>query len=123
MLDFHVANHASLTVGVIPVPMEEASRFGIMNTNQAVRSSSSKKNQKNPKSNLASMGIYIFNWKTLRKYLVEDQAKQREMEDFGKNVIPTYLENGENCFAYAFDGYWKDVGFHRKSFGKRIWNS
>ena len=110
MLDFHKANHASLTVGVIPVPMEEAPRFGIMNTDQTNRIIEFDEKPKEPKSNLASMGIYIFNWQVLRKYLVEDQAKQREMEDFGKNVIPTYLENGENCFAYAFDGYWKDVG-------------
>lgn len=110
MLEFHIAHNASLTVGVIPVPMEEAPRFGIMNTDQTNRIIEFEEKPKEPKSNLASMGIYIFNWQVLRKYLVEDQAKQREMEDFGKNVIPTYLENGENCFAYAFDGYWKDVG-------------
>lgn len=110
MLDFHKENNASLTVGVIPVPMKEASRFGIMNTDKANRIIEFEEKPSEPKSNLASMGIYIFDWKTLRRYLVDDQAKTREMEDFGKNVIPTYLENGENCFAFAFDGYWKDVG-------------
>lgn len=110
MLDFHKERDASLTVGVIPVPMHEAPRFGIMNTDKADRVIEFEEKPSEPKSNLASMGIYIFDWPTLRRYLVEDQAKTREMEDFGKNVIPTYLENGEKCFAFAFDGYWKDVG-------------
>lgn len=110
MLENHKANNATLTVGVIPVPIKEASRFGIMNTDHANRIIEFEEKPKEPKSNLASMGIYIFNWKTLRRYLVEDQAKAREMEDFGKNVIPAYLDNGENCFAYPFEGYWKDVG-------------
>lgn len=110
MLEQHKKNNASLTVGVIPVPIKEASRFGIMNTDQANRIIEFEEKPAEPKSNLASMGIYIFNWATLRRYLIEDQAKAREMEDFGKNVIPTYLENGENCFAFAFEGYWKDVG-------------
>ncbi len=110
MLENHKSNNATLTVGVIPVPIKEASRFGIMNTDHANRIIEFEEKPKEPKSNLASMGIYIFNWKTLRRYLVEDQAKAREMEDFGKNVIPAYLDNGENCFAYPFEGYWKDVG-------------
>ncbi len=110
MLDFHTENDASLTVGVIPVPMEEASRFGIMNTDQGNRIIEFEEKPAEPKSNLASMGIYIFSWPTLRRYLVEDNAKDRVLEDFGHNVIPQYLENAENCFAYAFDGYWKDVG-------------
>ncbi|MBG9988615.1 glucose-1-phosphate adenylyltransferase [Aerococcaceae bacterium DSM 111176] len=110
MLDFHEDNDASLTVGVIPVPMEEASRFGIMNTDQGNRIIEFEEKPAEPKSNLASMGIYIFNWATLRRYLVEDNAKDRLLEDFGHDVIPQYLENAENCFAYAFDGYWKDVG-------------
>lgn len=110
MLEFHKERNAALTVGVIPVPMHEAPRFGIMNTDKANRVIEFEEKPAEPKSNLASMGIYIFNWQTLRRYLVEDQAKTREMEDFGKNVIPTYLENGENCFAFAFEGYWKDVG-------------
>ena len=110
MLEDHIKNKASLTVGVIPVPMKEASRFGIMNTDQNSRIIEFEEKPAQPKSNLASMGIYIFNWDTLRRYLVEDQAKNREMEDFGKNVIPAYLSNAENCFAYSFEGYWKDVG-------------
>ena len=110
MLEDHIKNKASLTVGVIPVSMKEASRFGIMNTDQNSRIIEFEEKPAQPKSNLASMGIYIFNWETLRRYLVEDQAKNREMEDFGKNVIPAYLSNAENCFAYSFEGYWKDVG-------------
>ena len=110
MLEDHIKNKASLTVGVIPVSMKEASRFGIMNTDQNGRIIEFEEKPAQPKSNLASMGIYIFNWDTLRRYLVEDQAKNREMEDFGKNVIPAYLSNAENCFAYSFEGYWKDVG-------------
>ena len=110
MLEDHIKNKASLTVGVIPVSMKEASRFGIMNTDQNGRIIEFEEKPAQPKSNLASMGIYIFHWETLRRYLVEDQAKNREMEDFGKNVIPAYLSNAENCFAYSFEGYWKDVG-------------
>lgn len=110
MLDYHKKHQASLTVGVIPVDMKEASRFGIMNTDHAGRIIEFEEKPAQPKSNLASMGIYIFNWSTLRRYLVEDQSKNREMEDFGKNVIPAYLDNGENCVAFSFDGYWKDVG-------------
>lgn len=110
MLDFHIENHASLTVGVIPVDMKEASRFGIMNTDHSNRIIEFEEKPAEPKSNLASMGIYIFNWATLRRYLVNDSAKDRLLEDFGHDVIPTYLENGENCFAFAFEGYWKDVG-------------
>ena len=110
MLEDHIKNKASLTVGVILVSMKEASRFGIMNTDQNSRIIEFEEKPAQPKSNLASMGIYIFNWDTLRRYLVEDQAKNREMEDFGKNVIPAYLSNAENCFAYSFEGYWKDVG-------------
>lgn len=110
MLDSHIENEASLTVGVIPVPIEEASRFGIMNTDRNNRIIEFEEKPEVPKSNLASMGIYIFNWPTLRRYLMTDQATNRVLEDFGHDVIPAYLENGENCFAHAFDGYWKDVG-------------
>ena len=110
MLDYHIENNASLTVGVLPVSMEEAKRFGIMNTDQGNRIIDFEEKPAEPKSNLASMGIYIFTWETLRRYLVDDQAKDRELEDFGHDVIPTYLKNAENCFAYAFDDYWKDVG-------------
>ncbi|NEW65713.1 glucose-1-phosphate adenylyltransferase [Carnobacteriaceae bacterium zg-84] len=108
MLEFHKANNASLTVAVIPVPLEEASRFGIMNTDSDSRIIEFEEKPKEPKSNLASMGIYIFDWKKLRQLLLNDE--QGEMEDFGKNVIPQYLINHENVFAYRFNGYWKDVG-------------
>lgn len=110
MLEFHIENNASLTVGVIPVDMKEASRFGIMNTDQSHRIIEFEEKPEEPKSNLASMGIYIFDWANLRRYLVNDSAKDRMLEDFGHDVIPSYLDNGENCFAYAFEGYWKDVG-------------
>lgn len=110
MLDFHKENKASLSVGVIPVDMKEASRFGIMNTDKNNRIIEFEEKPAEPKSNLASMGIYIFSWPLLRRYLVSDQAKDRKLEDFGHDVIPTYLDNGENCYAFSFDGYWKDVG-------------
>ncbi|MBZ6526784.1 glucose-1-phosphate adenylyltransferase [Aerococcaceae bacterium DSM 111021] len=110
MFDFHVENNASLTVGVIPVDMDEASRFGIMNTDHSQRIIEFEEKPAEPKSNLASMGIYIFDWPTLRRYLVNDSAKDRLLEDFGHDVIPSYLDNGENTFAYSFEGYWKDVG-------------
>lgn len=110
MYNFHVENNASLTVGVIPVDMSEASRFGIMNTDHSNRIIEFEEKPAEPKSNLASMGIYIFDWPTLRRYLVKDSAKDHVLEDFGHDVIPTYLDNAENCFAYSFEGYWKDVG-------------
>lgn len=110
MLDFHKENNATLTVGVIPVDMKEASRFGIMNTDQGNRIIEFEEKPAEPKSNLASMGIYIFHWPTLRRYLVDDAAKARQLEDFGHDVIPMYLKNAENVYAFAFDGYWKDVG-------------
>lgn len=107
MLQEHIKNEADCTVGVIPVPMEEASRFGIMNTDEAGRIVEFEEKPAEPKSNLASMGIYIFNWDLLRQYLVNDPE---EMEDFGHDVIPAYLENQERLYAYSFHGYWKDVG-------------
>lgn len=111
MLEYHKEhNNPALTVAVIPVPIEEASRFGIMNTDSTMRVIEFEEKPKEPKNNLASMGIYIFNWAVLRKYLVEDQAKTRQLEDFGKHVIPAFLKNGENIFAYSFNDYWKDVG-------------
>ncbi len=107
MLQEHIKNEADCTVGVIPVPMEEASRFGIMNTDEAGRIVEFEEKPAEPKNNLASMGIYIFNWELLRQYLVNDPE---EMEDFGHDVIPAYLENQERLYAYSFHGYWKDVG-------------
>ncbi len=110
MLEDHKANNASLTVAVIEVPMEEASRFGIMNTDENDRIIEFEEKPEEPKSNLASMGIYIFNWSRLRSVLLNSYKKDDQMLDFGKHVIPAYLESGENVFAYRFDGYWKDVG-------------
>lgn len=110
MLDFHEEKDADLTVGVLPVDWEEASRFGIMNTDSTNRIIEFEEKPEQPKSNMASMGIYIFKWEKLRKYLVDNQSKDREMTDFGKHVIPAYLSNSEKIFAYEFNGYWKDVG-------------
>lgn len=110
MFDFHKEKDADLTVGVIPVPWEEASRFGIMNTDATDRIIEFEEKPEEPKSNYASMGIYIFKWKKLRSYLIDNQTKDRMMTDFGHHVIPAYLGNSEKLFAYAFEGYWKDVG-------------
>ncbi|MFC4651485.1 glucose-1-phosphate adenylyltransferase [Lactococcus nasutitermitis] len=110
MLESHKEHDASLTVSVMEVPIEEASRFGIMNTDESDRIIEFEEKPKEPKSNLASMGIYIFNWKRLREVLVNGYAKGNPMEDFGGDVIPAYIESGENVFAYRFKGYWKDVG-------------
>ncbi|RZI48636.1 glucose-1-phosphate adenylyltransferase [Lactococcus kimchii] len=110
MLESHKERGASLTVSVMEVPLEEASRFGIMNTDDNDRIIEFEEKPKEPKSNLASMGIYIFNWKRLREVLVNGYSKGNPMEDFGGDVIPAYIETGENVFAYRFKGYWKDVG-------------
>ncbi|MGX7413436.1 glucose-1-phosphate adenylyltransferase [Enterococcus caccae] len=110
MLEEHIANNASLTVAVIEVPLKDASRFGIMNTDENDRITEFDEKPAEPKSNLASMGIYIFNWGRLRNVLLNSYSKDGQMLDFGKHVIPNYLEAGENVYAYHFDGYWKDVG-------------
>ncbi|MBP3462145.1 MAG: glucose-1-phosphate adenylyltransferase [Tyzzerella sp.] len=110
MLSEHIENNADATIAVIEVPMKEASRFGIMNTNETGRIVEFEEKPPVPKSNLASMGIYIFTWKLLRQMLVEDMAKEDSNHDFGKDIIPTLLNNGGNLFAYKFKGYWKDVG-------------
>lgn len=110
MLSAHKEKGAELTVGVIPVPIEEASRFGIMNTDEEGRIVEFEEKPEEPKNNLASMGIYIFNWPKLRSLLVKDKEKDMKMKDFGHDVIPVYLENGDQVYAYSFEGYWKDVG-------------
>ena len=110
MLDQHKETRASLTVAVIDVPWDEASRFGIMNTDDNNRIIDFEEKPAEPKSNHASMGIYIFNWKRLREVLVNSFTRNQDMVDFGKNVIPYYLKSGESVFAYNFKGYWKDVG-------------
>ena len=110
MLEEHIKNNAEATIAVLEVPMSEASRFGIMNTDSEDRIVEFEEKPKNPKSNLASMGIYIFSYKTLRKFLKEDAKNPNSSHDFGKDLIPTYLNNGLKLMAYRFKGYWKDVG-------------
>lgn len=110
MLAYHKEHKADATIAVIPVPMKEASRFGIMNTDEADRIVEFEEKPANPKSNLASMGIYIFTWKTLRKLLIADVKKTDSSHDFGKDIIPALLAEGKGVFAYKFEGYWKDVG-------------
>ena len=110
MLAYHKEHKADATIAVIQVPMEEASRFGIMNTGDEDRIVEFEEKPEHPKSNLASMGIYIFNWKLLRKLLLADMKNPDSNHDFGKDIIPTLLNDGKNLYAYKFDGYWKDVG-------------
>lgn len=110
MLNYHKANKADATIAVIEVPLKEASRFGIMNTNDTGRIIDFEEKPAEPKSNLASMGIYIFNWKLLRQLLMNDIVDPHSNHDFGKDIIPTMLHEGRNLFAYKFQGYWKDVG-------------
>ncbi|EGE54269.1 MULTISPECIES: glucose-1-phosphate adenylyltransferase [Streptococcus] len=110
MLQTHKDNLASLTVAVIDVPLKEASRFGIMNTDTNDRIVEFDEKPEHPKSTKASMGIYIFDWKRLRNMLVDAEKNNVDMDDFGKNVIPAYLEAGERVYTYNFAGYWKDVG-------------
>ena len=110
MLQHHKQNEADATIAVLDVPLDEASRFGIMNCNPDGSIYEFEEKPKNPKSTLASMGIYIFTWKKLRQYLIEDEAKEGSSNDFGKDIIPAMLGNGEKLISYRFDGYWKDVG-------------
>ncbi|MFC0266219.1 glucose-1-phosphate adenylyltransferase [Alloscardovia macacae] len=110
MLSHHKENHASLTVAVIDVPLEEASRFGIMNTDSNGRIMEFEEKPAHPKSTKASMGIYIFTWSRLRELLVNADKNGVDMLDFGKNVIPAYLKSDERVYTYDFEGYWKDVG-------------
>ena len=110
MLDSHKANKADVTIAAMPVPIEEASRFGVVVTDEDHKITEFQEKPKNPKSNLASMGIYIFNWDILKKYLIEDEADPNSQNDFGNNIIPNLLRDGRKMYAYRFDGYWKDVG-------------
>lgn len=110
MLEYHKANDAACTIAMLEVPWEEASRFGLMFVDDDGSITAFEEKPKNPKSNKASMGVYIFTWKKLRQYLIDDEAKEGSSNDFGKDVIPAMHENGERLFAYRFDGYWKDVG-------------
>lgn len=108
MLDFHKENNADVTIAVMPVPMEEASRFGIMITDEDNRITEFEEKPEHPRSNLASMGIYIFSWPILRNALI--QLSSQPGCDFGKHIIPYCQENGNRLFAFEFNGYWKDVG-------------
>ena len=110
MLNFHIRHGADATIAVRPVPWEEASRFGIMNTDADDNITEFEEKPKNPKSNKASMGVYIFTWEKLRKYLTDDEADKKSSNDFGKNIIPTMLADKQVMCAYNFEGYWKDVG-------------
>ena len=110
MVARHKAAGAACTISVMEVPWSEASRFGIMAVDGEDMITEFAEKPKEPKSNLASMGIYVFSWKALRRYLTEDEANPNSENDFGKNVIPAMLNNGERMAAYRFEGYWKDVG-------------
>ncbi len=110
MLKAHKESGAAATIAVMPVPWEEASRFGIMNVDESGVITEFEEKPANPKSNLASMGIYIFRYDMLKKYLEDDERNPESSNDFGKNIIPTMLADGEKMVTYRFEGYWKDVG-------------
>jgi glucose-1-phosphate adenylyltransferase len=110
MLDFHKEKKADCTISVINVPLEEASRFGVMNTDHDFKIYEFEEKPPVPKSTLASMGVYIFNWAKLKEYLIKDEEDKSSENDFGKNLLPTMLNAGENLYAYEYKGYWKDVG-------------
>ena len=110
MIEAHKMNKAEATIGVIKVPMKEASRFGIMSTDKEGRITKFAEKPAKPESNLASMGIYIFSWNFLREYLENDAKDETSSHDFGKNIIPKMLADQARLYSYAFEGYWKDVG-------------
>ena len=110
MVEFHEKNNASCTIAVRNVPLEEASRFGILNTNPDGSIYEFEEKPAKPKSTNASMGIYVFNWKVLRQFLIADEENPKSSNDFGKNIIPNLLNSGHKLMAYTFEGYWKDVG-------------
>lgn len=110
MLDVHKKNNADITIAVIEVPWEEAPRFGIMNTDEDGKIYEFEEKPEHPKSNLASMGIYIFNWQALREEFKNAELEARGKEDFGKDIIPSFLAQDKKLYSYKFSGYWKDVG-------------
>jgi glucose-1-phosphate adenylyltransferase len=110
MLNYHIEKGADATISVIEVPWPEASRFGIMNTGEEMRVAEFEEKPAYPKNNLASMGIYIFNWSVLKEYLEMDDRNPESSHDFGKDIIPLMLDENKKLFAYPFNGYWKDVG-------------
>jgi glucose-1-phosphate adenylyltransferase len=110
MLEYHIEQRSDVTISLIEVPWAEASRFGIMNTNEDMRVTEFEEKPANPKNNLASMGIYIFSWNVLKEYLEMDARTASSSHDFGKDIIPRLLEEKKKLYAYPFKGYWKDVG-------------
>ena len=110
MLNAHIEDGADVTIAVRPVPWEIAPSFGIMNVDEKNHITEFEEKPKNPKSNLASMGVYIFTWKVLREYLINDDKDPKSKNDFGKNIIPNMLRDKKGMLAYAFESYWKDVG-------------
>ena len=110
MVKAHKKANAAATIAVIEVPWDEASRFGIMNTDEDLNITEFEEKPANPKSNLASMGVYVFSWPVLKQYLIDDENDPNSDNDFGKNIIPKMLGDGNKLLAYKFDGYWKDVG-------------
>lgn len=110
MMKFHEEKGAAATIAVIPVPWEEASRFGIMETDEEGTITRFAEKPKEPKSNLASMGVYVFTWSALKEYLIRDEKTPGSENDFGKNIIPAMLDDAQKLCAYSFEGYWKDVG-------------
>lgn len=110
MLDYHKEKNAKATIAVIEVPWDEASRFGIMNTNKDGSIYEFEEKPSNPKSNLASMGVYIFEWKMIRDYFIKSEKESLNYDDFGKDLIPTMLQDDVGMYAYPYKGYWRDVG-------------
>ena len=110
LLEDHKKNDADVSIAVMEVPWEEASRFGILNVEEDNKIYEFDEKPENPKNNMASMGIYMFNWEVLRHYLIQDNKNKSSAHDFGKNILPMMLNEGKQMFAYSFEGYWKDVG-------------
>lgn len=110
LLDYHKKNNADVSIAVMEVPWDEASRFGIINVDEDNKIIEFEEKPDNPKNNMASMGIYMFKWEVLRKYLIKDDENPDSDNDFGKNVLPLMLSDGNKMFAWVFEGYWKDVG-------------
>jgi glucose-1-phosphate adenylyltransferase len=110
MLEYHIEKRADATISLVEVPWAEASRFGIMNTTEDLRITEFEEKPAEPKNNLASMGIYIFSWNILKEYLEMDARNSKSSHDFGKDIIPTLLDENKKLYAYPFKGYWKDVG-------------
>ena len=110
MIDNHREKQADASIAVMPVPWEEASRLGIVSADAATRITGFVEKPRKPPSNLASMGIYVFKWDVLKRYLIEDEQNEKSSNDFGKNIIPTMLADGVRLYAHSFQSYWKDVG-------------